>query len=76
MFQVKHPRKRLQRSMILAAGALSLAACAEPQTWPGGPAFQPEIAYCYVTLANVDCFANPQVAQQYRQVGRALAAPH
>jgi uncharacterized membrane protein YebE (DUF533 family) len=60
----------------IAAGALSLAACAEPQTWPGGPAFQPEIAYCYVTLANVDCFANPQVAQQYRQVGRALAAPH
>jgi hypothetical protein len=73
-------RKRLiaaKRSMIVAGGALLLAACAdEPRTWPGGPAFQPDIAFCYVTLANVDCYANPQVAQEYRQVTRAIIAPH
>lgn len=66
-----------KRSIIVAGGALLLAACAdEPRTWPGGPAFQPDIAYCYVTLANVDCYANPQVAQEYRQVTRAIIAPH
>lgn len=70
-------RFNVTRSMIVAGCAFLLAACADaPRTWPGGPAFQPEIAYCYVTLANVDCYANPQVAQDYRQVTRALSAPH
>ena len=65
------------RSMMIAGSALLLAACAEaPRTWPGGPAFQPEIAFCYVTLANVDCYANPQPRQGYRQVTRAIIAPH
>lgn len=65
-----------KRSILLAAGGLLLAACAEERTWPGDVAFQPDIAYCYVTLANVDCFANPESGQHYRQVGRAVGAPH
>jgi hypothetical protein len=66
----------LKQSLLIVAAALLLVGCADaPRTWPGSPAFQPDIAYCYVTLANVDCYANPQVAQEYRQVGRALSAP-
>jgi hypothetical protein len=65
-----------KRSIFFAAGGLLLTACAEERAWPGDVAFQPDIAYCYVTLANVDCFANPDPGQQYRQVGRAVIAPH
>jgi len=61
---------------LFAASAMTLAACAEPQPWPGSASFQPDIAYCYVTLANVDCYANPQPGQGYRQVTRAIIAPH
>ncbi|MFN4283904.1 MAG: hypothetical protein ACK4NA_14805 [Alphaproteobacteria bacterium] len=61
---------------FLAASLTALAACAEPQPWPGSAAFQPDLAYCYVTLANVDCYANPQPRQGYRQVTRAIIAPH
>jgi hypothetical protein len=60
--------------------ALALGACAEPwpeaYTWPGQDPYIPELAYCYVTLGNVDCFADPQPGQAYRQVGRAIIAPH
>lgn len=62
---------------FFAASALSLAACAdEPRTWPGAISYQPDTAFCYVTLANVDCYGNPQYGQEYRQVTRAISAPH
>lgn len=53
-----------------------LAACGGEPTWPGPPNYQPDVAYCYVTLADVDCFANPQPGQAYRLVGHAAIAPH
>jgi hypothetical protein len=66
--------------MILVASLLALAACAEPwpeqYTWPGGDPYVPELAYCYVTLANTNCYAEPQGGQAYRQVGRAAIAPN
>ena len=65
---------------LIAASLLTLAGCAEPwpeqYTWPGSDPYVPELAYCYVTLANVNCFAEPQEGQNYRQVGRAVIAPH
>ncbi len=64
------------RIAFFAVSALALAACAEERTWPGPISYQPELAYCYVTLANVDCYGNPQPRQEYRQVGRAVIAPH
>jgi hypothetical protein len=66
--------------MILVAPLLALAACAEPwpeqYAWPGGDPYVPELAYCYVTLANTNCYAEPQAGQAYRQVGRAAIAPY
>ncbi len=69
-------RKLISRTAPFVA-LLLLGACAdEPRTWPGSVAFQPDIAYCYVTIANVDCYANPQPGQSYRRVTRAIIAPH
>ena len=75
MVHLKHIRQSAMLSAMFAA-ALLLVACAEPRTWPGAPTSQPELAYCYVTLANVDCYGNPEPGQAYRQVGRAVMAPH
>jgi hypothetical protein len=65
---------------FIAASALALGACAEPwpesYTWPGQDPYVPELAYCYVTLAKTDCFADLAPGQNYRQVGRAVIAPH
>lgn len=64
----------------IALAALVLGACAEPwpeqYSWPGGDPYEPELAYCYVSLARTHCFADPVAGQEYRQVGRGVAAPH
>lgn len=65
---------------LIAASLLALAACAEPwpeqYSWPGQDPYVPEMASCYVTLAGTNCFAEPAPGQNYRQVGRAVIAPH
>ena len=69
----------LSKSWILLV-ALTLAACAEPwpmqYSWPGEDPYEPELAYCYASLAKTQCFAQPEQGQEYRQVGRGTAAPH
>lgn len=70
---------RLGKTMI-AFTAFALCACAEPWPmqygWPGSDPYQPELAYCYASIARTDCFATPVPGQEYRQVGRGVAAPH
>lgn len=70
---------RLGKTLI-AFATLALGACAEPWPmqygWPGGDPYQPELAYCYVSIAKTDCFGAPIPGQEYRQVGRGIAAPH
>ena len=70
----------LGKTTLIAASALALGACTEawPESysWPGGDPYVPELAYCYVTLAKTNCFAEPVPGQEYRQVGRAAIAPN
>ena len=65
---------------LMTTAALALGACADPwpesYTWPGQDPYVPEVAYCYVTIGRTDCFADPAPGQNYRQVGRAIGAPH
>lgn len=69
----------LAKSWIVLV-ALTLAACAEPwpmqYSWPGEDPYEPELAFCYASLARTDCYAEPIPRQEYRQVGRGVAAPH
>ena len=69
------------RTLALSLVLLVLGACAEPWpeqfSWPGQDPYVPELAYCYINIGGrPDCFAEPQPGQNYRQVGRAIIAPH
>lgn len=61
--------------VVLALASSVLAACARP--WPDGKpvADQPVVAHCYITLADVECYAAPQPGQEYRQMGKRATSP-
>ncbi len=61
--------------VVLAVASSVLAACARP--WPEGTevAQEPVVAYCYITLAEVECFAAPQPGQEYRLMGTRVTSP-
>lgn len=61
--------------VVLAGASLVVAGCARP--WPEGTevADQPVVAYCYITLADVECFAAPQPGQEYRLMGKRATSP-
>ena len=61
--------------VVLAGASLVVAACARP--WPEGTpvAYEPVAAHCYVTLAEVECFAAPQPGEEYRLMGSRVTSP-
>ncbi len=61
--------------VVLAVVSLGVAACARP--WPEGApvAQEPVVAHCYITLADVECFAVPQPGQEYRLMGARVTSP-
>ncbi len=65
----------MSKIIVLAVGLLVLVACARP--WPEGTpvAHEPVVAHCYITLAEVECFAAPQPGQEYRLIGARVSSP-
>ncbi len=61
--------------VVLAVASSVLAACARP--WPDGKpvAEQPVVAHCYISLAEVECYAAPQPGQEYRLMGSRATSP-
>ncbi len=61
--------------VVLAVASLVLVACARP--WPEGApvAQEPVVAHCYITLAEVECYAVPQPGQEYRLMGARVTSP-
>ncbi len=61
--------------VVLAVASSVVAACARP--WPDGKpvAYEPAVAHCYITLAEVECFAAPQPGQEYRLIGNRVTSP-
>ena len=61
--------------VVLAVASSVLAACARP--WPDGKpvAYQPVVAHCYITLAEVECYAAPQPGQEYRLMCKRVTLP-
>ncbi len=65
----------MSKIIVLAVGLLVLVACARP--WPEWTpvAQEPVVAHCYVTLADVECYAAPQPGQEYRLMGARVTSP-
>ncbi len=63
--------------LAIAAMALALAACTPLLNPPPAPpsAFTADATYCYRTLARNDCYARPQLGEEYRYFGGYSAAP-
>ena len=61
--------------VVLVGASSVLAACARP--WPDGTPVdqEPVVAHCYITLAEVECYAAPQPGQEYRLMGTRATSP-
>ena len=61
--------------VVLVGASSVLAACA--RSWPDGTpvAQEPVVAHCYITLAEVECYAAPQPGQEYRLMGARVTSP-
>jgi hypothetical protein len=61
--------------VVLAVASLAVAGCARP--WSAGTevAQEPVVAHCYITMADVECFAVPQPGQEYRLMGKRVTSP-
>lgn len=68
---------KLPAMAAMAAMVTALAACAQPISPPPAPAsaFTADATYCYRTLARNDCYAQPQLGEEYRYAGGYPAAP-
>ncbi len=55
----------------MAAASLLLAACTPLLSPPPAPAsaFTADAAYCYRALARNECYAQPQLGEEYRYLG-------
>ncbi len=61
--------------VVIAVASLAVAGCARPWTAGTELAQEPVVAHCYVTLADVECFALPQPGQEYRLMGARVTSP-
>lgn len=52
-----------------ASLVLGLAACASEPAPPPAPVFTAETSYCYVSLADVECYRTALPGESYRLVG-------
>ena len=57
--------------LAIAAAVSILAACGQPYNPPPAPpsAFTADAVYCYRALARNECYAQPQLGEEYRYLG-------
>ena len=61
--------------VVLAVASSVLAGCARPWPTSSTAEYEPVVAHCYITLAEVECFAAPQPGQEYRLIGKRVTSP-